>query len=447
MLRERLTQIRQTTRHRGPVLYWMSRDQRVEDNWALLYAQEMAIADKSPLAVLFCLVPAFLDATTRQYRFMLEGLRALSVRLDKLGIPFFLLRGEPAQLLPRFIAEKRIAICITDFDPLRIKRQWKDDVLAGTDTAFVEIDAHNIVPCRFVSQRQEYGAYTLRKKISPLLPRFLDEFPPTVRHPFEWSGTTPLVPWDDILHPVATDAGTGNQGPAPGESAARKNLRTFLDTGLAFYDTSRNNPILDGQSHLSAYLHFGHLSAQRVAMEVMRHHLPWPSKAPFLEQLIVRRELADNFCYYNPSYDSFTGFPEWARKTLDEHRQDTRWYLYSGNQLASAETHDGLWNAAQQEMVKTGRMHGYMRMYWAKKILEWTESPEAAMEIAIHLNNTYELDGRDPNGYAGIAWSIGGVHDRPWKERSIFGKIRFMSYNGCRSKFSVNTYIEKVRLL
>jgi deoxyribodipyrimidine photo-lyase len=167
----------------------------------------------------------------------------------------------------------------------------------------------------------------------------------------------------------------------------------------------------------------------------------------FLEELIIRRELSDNFCFYNPDYDEFKGFPDWAKKTLDEHRKDTREYVYSLKEFEAGQTHDELWNAAQMEMVKKGKMHGYMRMYWAKKILEWTASPEEALKTAISLNDKYELDGRDPNGYVGISWSIGGVHDRAWGERPIFGKIRYMSYNGCRSKFDVKKYIEDVNTL
>ncbi len=161
----------------------------------------------------------------------------------------------------------------------------------------------------------------------------------------------------------------------------------------------------------------------------------------------MRRELADNFCFYNEHYDNFKGFPDWAKKTLNEHRHDRREYLYSLEQLETAQTHDDLWNAAQKEMMKTGKMHGYMRMYWAKKILEWTETPEEALKIAICLNDKYELDGRDPNGYVGVAWSIGGVHDRAWFPRPIFGKVRYMSYRGAQSKFDVKAYIKKVSSL
>ena len=164
-------------------------------------------------------------------------------------------------------------------------------------------------------------------------------------------------------------------------------------------------------------------------------------KEAFLEQLIIRRELSENFCFYNDKYDDYEGFPAWAKKSLNAHRNDEREYIYSLENLDSAETHDALWNAAQQEMKYKGKMHGYMRMYWAKKILEWSFSPEIALENAIKLNNSYEIDGNDPNGYTGIAWSIGGVHDRPWFERPIFGQVRYMNYNGCKSKFDVRKYI------
>jgi deoxyribodipyrimidine photo-lyase len=233
----------------------------------------------------------------------------------------------------------------------------------------------------------------------------------------------------------------------PGEKAAGKALQNFLKYGINDYEERRNDPSLEGQSGLSPYLHFGQLSSQRVALEVMKSNASKQSRDAFLEELIIRKELSDNFCFYNPNYDSFDGFPAWARKSLDEHRKDKREYRYALEQFEHAGTHDDLWNAAQNEMVIRGKMHGYMRMYWAKKILEWSESPEEAMETAIFLNDKYELDGRDPNGYTGIAWSIGGVHDRAWGERPVFGKIRYMSYHGCKSKFDVKAYIEKVNNL
>jgi deoxyribodipyrimidine photo-lyase len=216
-----------------------------------------------------------------------------------------------------------------------------------------------------------------------------------------------------------------------------------LDSKLIHYDDTRNDPTQDGQSNLSPYLHFGQLSAQRVALEVRMHPVPDAEKEAFLEELLVRRELSDNFCFYNPSYDSVAGFPEWAQKTLKAHRSDPREYRYSAEELEQGLTHDSLWNAAQMEMVRRGKMHGYMRMYWAKKILEWSQSPDEALNIATYLNDKYELDGRDPNGYTGIAWSIGGVHDRAWQERPIFGKIRYMSHRGAQRKFDVQAYVKQ----
>jgi deoxyribodipyrimidine photo-lyase len=222
-------------------------------------------------------------------------------------------------------------------------------------------------------------------------------------------------------------------------------LKAFLKNKLGFYEERSNNPTADGLSNLSPYLHFGQISAQRVALEVSRTEAQQNGKEAFLEELIVRRELSDNFCYYNENYDHFEGFPNWAKETLNKHRNDTRPYIYSLDTLEDARTHDELWNAAQRQMIVKGKMHGYMRMYWAKKILEWTPSPEEALRIANYLNDRYELDGRETNGYVGVAWSIGGVHDRAWPERPVFGKIRYMSYNGCKSKFKVDAYIEENR--
>jgi deoxyribodipyrimidine photo-lyase len=232
------------------------------------------------------------------------------------------------------------------------------------------------------------------------------------------------------------------EGITPGEKAARKQLTQFVEKRLEGYDTLRNDPNENSQSDLSPYLHFGQVSAQRIALEVLKTPNTKDREA-FLEELIVRRELADNFCLYNPNYDSAEGFPSWAKKTLDTHKDDKREYVYSLKQFEEAKTHDRLWNAAQNEMKKTGKMHGYMRMYWAKKILEWTKNPEQAMKIAIHLNDKYELDGRDSNGYAGIAWSIGGVHDRPWFNRPVYGAIRYMSAGGAKGKFNVEAYCNR----
>lgn len=428
----------------GPVVYWMSRDQRLRDNWALIHAQTLALERKAPLAVVFCLVDGFLGATARQYRFMLEGLKELETPLKDKGIPFFLLRGEPREEIPRFAATHSVGTIVTDFDPLRIKRRWKEEVSRRISVPLHEVDAHNIVPCWIASAKQEYAARTFRPRITARLEGFMDPFPALEAHPFPWGGLRPETDWRRVIEGLRADPSAPPvRWIAPGETAAYRTLKGFLHEKLPRYAEDRNNPVREGQSDLSPYLHFGHISAQRIAREVGRGEQD-DSRRAFLEELIVRRELSDNFCFYQPRYDSAEAFPAWAQSTLKEHAGDRRIYHYTLNQLEQGETHDPLWNAAQREMVKRGKMHGYMRMYWAKKILEWCETPAEALARAIGLNDRYELDGRDPNGYAGCTWAIGGVHDRAWFQRPVFGKIRYMNDNGCRSKFDVHAYIEKI---
>jgi deoxyribodipyrimidine photo-lyase len=429
----------------GPVIYWMSRDQRAEDNWALLHAAEIASSRQVPLGVVFCLVPSFLGATARQYEFMLEGLKHVQKKLARKKIPFFLLAGAPDKEIPRFIKRHGVSILVTDFSPLKINHLWKNDVVEAIDIPLHEVDAHNIVPCRHVSGKQEYGAYTIRPKIYRLLPEFLTEFPPLRTPSVPWSDEPPTIDWDRARKSLKVVSDMSSVPlPAAGQAAAMTCLREFIIHRLSEYHEKSNDPNADTQSGLSPYFHFGHISAQRIAFEIQKHDADIKAQEAFLEQLIVRRELSDNFCLHNRYYDSFDGFPEWAKRTLDDHRRDLRPYTHGREDLEEARTHDSLWNAAQLEMVITGKMHGYLRMYWAKKILEWSASPEDAVAAAIYLNDKYQLDGRDPNGYTGIAWSIGGVHDRPWGERAIFGKIRFMSYEGCRRKFDVAAYIERI---
>jgi len=446
MKKNRVRLLKEGDAKKGPVVYWMSRDQRVRDNWALVHARDVAQERQEPLIVVFCLVQNFLDATGRHYAFMLRGLQEVEEDLFKKNIPFGLVTGLPEKEIPRFVKKYNAALLVCDFDPLRVKMMWKDRVAEQITIPFYEVDAHNIVPCWHVSHKQEFAARTFRPRIHRRLDEFLDRFPRIGTHPFSCRQHPPRVDWERAARVVKIDRSVSEiSWPAPGEAAARGMMRRFITTKLASYDTARNDPTLDGQSGLSPYLHFGQIAAQRVVLEIGRAAFDPEQTASFLEELVVRRELSDNFCFYNPWYDSFKGFPAWAQKTLQQHAPDRREYLYSRAQLEHADTHDPLWNAAQMEMVKTGKMHGYMRMYWAKKILEWSESPEEALERAVYLNNRCELDGRDPNGYVGCAWSIGGVHDRAWFERPVFGKIRYMSYNGCRSKFNVALYIEHVK--
>ncbi len=428
----------------GPVVYWMSRDQRVQDNWALLYAQYLAETYQQPLFVLFNIVPHFAQATWRQYHFMLKGLEEVANELHQLNIPFYLLLGEPQENIAQFLTNHKIGTLVSDFSPLHIYTQWKKAISSLITIPFYEVDTHNIIPCWHASSKQEFGAYTIRPKLNRCLKEFLTDIPSVHFHELNSPYNQPNLDWNTVKDKLEIDFNVlPIQWCLPGSKAAQATMHAFIQNHLNQYTNDRNNPTIDGQSKLSPYLHFGQISAQRIAWEVQNSTASSEAKAAFLEELIIRRELADNYCFYNKNYDAFAGFPEWAQQTLLEHGKDQRLHLYTQKQFELAQTHDRLWNAAQLQMVRTGKMHGYMRMYWAKKILEWTESPQRAQEIAIYLNDKYELDGRDPNGYVGIAWSIGGLHDRAWFQHPIFGKVRYMNANGCARKFNVEKYIDQ----
>ncbi|MDH3268941.1 MAG: deoxyribodipyrimidine photo-lyase, partial [Ignavibacteria bacterium] len=400
-----------------------------------------------PLAVIFNLVTDFLEATIRQYGFMLKGLQEVESELLKYNIPFFLLEGKPESELPKFIKNHNASVLISDFDPLRIKKIWKRDVAKKIEIPFYEVDAHNIVPCLVASNKTEFAAYTIRPKIHKLLPEFLDEFPSIKKMDKTESLTSDKIDWKRVTASLKINSEVKEvDWIKAGESAASLLLKDFLENKFECYAEDRNDPNKKALSNLSPYLHFGQISAQRIALTIQQLYQNNPSVNTFLEELIIRRELSDNFCNFNSKYDSFDGFHDWAKETLNKHRKDKREFVYSLEKFEQAKTHEDLWNAAQSELLVTGKMHGYMRMYWAKKILEWSKSPEEALNIATYLNDKYELDGRDPNGYVGCAWSIGGVHDRAWTERSVFGKIRYMNRNGATRKFDVKDYILRNQL-
>ncbi|HSA33804.1 MAG TPA: deoxyribodipyrimidine photo-lyase [bacterium] len=436
----RLTVLRPGAPGNGPVVYWMSRDQRVSDNWALLHAQNEALKKGRPLAVVFCLSPRFGEASLRQYDFMLGGLRAVEPALKRLNIAFLLFTGDPATTLPRELKRLDPALVVCDFDPLREKVAWRAAVVAAMTCPVVEVDAHNIVPARTASPKKEYAAATFRPKVNRLLAEFLVPFPKLNKHPHPFAAAP--VDWDDIAAAVKAAPAGSPLTITPGEKAAWKQLERFLKSGLARYG-DRNDPTADATSGLSPYLHFGQISAQAVSLAVRDYPAPTAAVEAFLEQLIVRRELADNLCLYEPHYDSFDGIPAWAQKTLNDHRADKRLYHYDSAAWETAATHDDLWNTAQREILATGALHGYLRMYWAKKILEWSATPEEAIATAVRLNDRYALDGRDPNGYAGILWSIGGLHDRPWFTRPVFGAVRFMGGTAFRNRPGMRGYIKK----
>ena len=424
------------------VLYWMVRDKRVNDNWALLEAQKIALKNNVPLIVCFNYYNKYSQANIRHYQFLFDGLKEVHSSLSKLNIQFHLLQGKTDHAIPKFIDKYKVGHLVVDFSPLRVYKNRLNKVLQKTAIPVSQVDAHNIVPVWQASEKKEFAAYTIRPKIKRLLPDYLIDIPKVTKHPYILDVTQNKINWDNALSSLRIDESVRPlDWINPGEKSAKELLKK-IKSGLVNYNEQRNDPNLDKLSNMSPFFHYGHIAPQRVALEIKNSNLPPEDKDAYLEEMIVRRELADNFCHYEKNYDQFEGFHAWAQKTLNEHRSDEREFVYSPEEFEYSETHDDLWNAAQDEMKIKGKMHGFMRMYWAKKILEWSPSPEIAQQTAIELNDKYQIDGRDPNGYTGIAWSIGGIHDRAWFERPVFGKIRFMNYNGCKRKFNVQTYIE-----
>lgn len=432
------------------VLYVMSRDQRVQDNHALLYAQRTAQKHKVPLAVVFCLNPSSKNRSKEQYSWMIDGLKITEVQLKKLNIPLLMLIGKPSDTLSGLIHHTSPVAVIFDMNPLRGPRELQSTIANRSEFPVYVVDTHNIVPVWEVSQKQEYAARTIRSKVQALLPEYLKAADSLQKHSFKWPGVVKSL--KDLTPMIATLL---KELPSNGQKInfvsgiyeAEHILEQFISTNLQGYAVNRNDPSKNGQSDLSPYLHFGQISRLRITLDIMqaisRDDTLREDGEVFLEELNVRSSLSDNYCYYNDHYDSLKGAADWAQKTLQQHASDPREFVYTLSQFESASTHDEAWNAAQLQLVRTGKMHGYMRMYWAKKVLEWSATPADAHSTLVRLNDFYSLDGGDPNGYVGILWSIAGLHDRPWFKRSIYGTIRYMNYNGLKRKFKIEKYIEQ----
>jgi deoxyribodipyrimidine photo-lyase len=350
--------------------------------------------------------------------------------------------------LPSFLHRLHAGFLVTDFDPLRIEMEWRRRVGLALDIPVAEVDAHNIVPCRRVSKRRAMSFESFRSKIMPLLPEYLIEYPRIKRPDKEWEEENPPIEWDKAVAKLNLDQRVEPlTWISPGEGASRSALETFCQERMSEYPAGLEDPSKNAQSDLSPYLHFGHLSSQRALLEVRATKAEESTKSVFVDRIVVKKEIADNFCLHTPEYDCVGAFPEWARRTINYHRSDVREHLYTMEQLDQAQTHDPLWNAAQTELIKRGKIHGYLREYWANKIIEWTKSPEEAFSFAIHLNDRYSLDGRDPSGYTGIAMVIGGLYGRPWQTKEVFGKVKRMTYTGARLRFDIHAYEEKVKNL
>lgn len=444
------------------VVYVMSRDQRVQDNHALIAAQAQALRGQLPLIVVF-IVRAQSGVRSREhYDFMLTGLQEVAAQLQTLGITFVLCAGDSLTELTRLDEQLHPSSVYFDFSPLSGPRRLARAFAAQSSAACVVVDTHNIIPAWVLSDKKEFAAHTIRRKVNKRLATYLISPDPVVNHPYQLPLTPESLSFADVRNTVLSTLPSSGivVEAAPGYEAAHAQLKEFIAHGLDHYAHGRNDITTDQQSSLSPYLHFGQISSLRVALDVihatnseplllqqptMAQSGPGPSiedgMNALLEEMIVRKELADNFCYFSSSYTTLAGVAEWAQKSLDQHRDDPRDYVYTRDQWEGAQTHDSSWNAAQTQLMRTGKIHGYMRMYWAKKILEWSASPENAIATAIYLNDHYSIDGGDPNGYAGILWSIGGLHDRAWFERPVYGKIRYMNAGGLARKFDLDRYL------
>jgi deoxyribodipyrimidine photo-lyase len=425
------------------VLYWMQNAQRLSYNYALLYAAEMANHLALPLVVAVVIDPDYPEANKRHFSFMFDGLEEVAATARELELPFWLLRGQPVAEIGKIAGSA--ALVVSDAAYLRHLREWRRQLAAELNCAYYEVETDTLVPVRHAYPKEAYSAAVLRRPLHKLWDQYLlppkdlqlaYRAPQAWHHKFPWPGKSALLKQCNSDRQVSLLPHW--QG---GYKAAQERLQTFLGNRLNDYDDKRNDPALDGQSDLSPYLHFGQISPLEIALAAQQQG--GRGVPAFLEELLVRRELSANFTFYNSAYDQPDNLPEWAKNSLDEHAGDVRSYHYDSATLEAGETHDPYWNAAQIEMVEYGKMHGYMRMYWGKKILEWTPDWRAAYSLTLVLNNRYELDGRDANGYAGVAWCY-GKHDRPWTERPVFGKIRYMNANGLKRKFAIDAYVSKV---
>ena len=438
--RERLETLRTGEAPAGRyVLYWMQQAQRVADNHALEFAIDEANRRALPLAVAFVLVPVYPEASWRHYHFMLSGLAETQAALLARGIPFFWRLGEPAEVISRLAAEA--ALLVVDKGYTRPQRAWRLAVARELNCPLIEVETEVIVPVAMASPKREYSAATLRKKLVPQLERYLIPLKKTSLRAaslaLELPGSRDRLDPDSLRSRLRVDSAEPALPWPAGFAAAKARLEHFCRVLLPRYAAECNDPAKGATSLLSPYLHFGQISPLTIALRARREEAELA--APFLEELIVRRELAINYVHYTPDYDRYEALPAWAQSSLEKHAADVRPYLYDEEQLGRAATHDIYWNAAQRQLLAQGRIPGYMRMYWGKKILEWSARPEQAFRRAILFNDRYALDGRDPNGYAGVAWCF-GLHDRPWQERPIFGMIRYMNEAGLHRKFQIDRY-------
>ncbi len=424
----------------------MQRALRIVDNPALDVAIEAANILGLPVVVYFGVIPDYPNANLRHYHFLQQGLRDAAEDAAERGIGFIVRRAP--ETLESFLEEMHAALLIGDENPCREPERWRCVLARRLKIPYWTVDADVVVPSR-VFNRSFVLLHHFRPHLKAELPRFL--VAPKKTEPLHAWNPRKKLPTFDLVADITAGFTKLDRSIKPvdtftgGARSAVRRLSEFLKSDLAAYDTNRNHPEIAGTSRLSPYLHFGNISPLTIALAVQKAagkgKIPATTVERYLEQLIGWRELAVLFVRHEPNYDNWECAAPWARTTLLEHAGDPRPYKYTFDQLERAETHDDLWNAAQRQMLTTGWMHNYMRMYWAKMILAWAPDSATAFDWAVILNDRYQLDGRDPNGYAGIAWAIVGKLDRPWFNRPVFGLVRPMSGTSIAKKFDARDYI------
>ena len=429
------------------VLYWMQQSQRAYANPALEHAIRLANELSQGVIVGFGLMADYPEANQRHFAFMLEGLAETAEALHDRRIKLVARKGSPDQVALALVKQASVVVC--DRGYLRQQRQWRRRVAAKAQRQVIQVEGDTVVPVETVSDKREYAARTIRPKLKKCLNDYLQAVnavrPDISSLPLRVTTDFDLRQPEAVLQQLSLD-NTVNRSIrfVGGTSQAKRRIKSFILRHLEGYSEARNDPGAPQCSELSPYLHFGQISPVEIAIKINAAKSgSEKDKQAFLEELVVRRELAANFVYFESDYDSYKCLPDWAKETLEDHKNDERPHRFTRAQMEKAETHDAAWNAAMSEMRITGYMHNYMRMYWGKKIIEWSNTPEYAYATALYLNNKYFIDGRDPNSFANVAWLF-GLHDRPWKERPVFGKVRYMSESGLKRKFNMDDYLQKV---
>lgn len=422
------------------ILYWMQSAQRYNYNHCLYFAAKVSKFLKQNVVTVFFLDRDYPDANKHHFDFLIQNLLELQNTFLKKNIKLLITDKSQSTFMELC---KDASVIITENPWMKYDKNWKNEYFNKISQPHYFIETNSVIPYYAASQKEEYSAGIFRRKITPILHSYLTNFKiPKIHDYSNFDVNNIILKLEKHSRKIFKEFNSKtSKYIKSGENAAKTELNFFIKNKIKYYEEKRNEPSENYYSNMSPYLHFGQISPLFIALQIMDKSPEHAEK--YLDELIVRRELSINFINYNPNYDKFSCLPNWALKTLYDNKIYDRPYLYSLKQFENAQTHDKYWNSAQKEMVIRGKMHAYMRMYWGKKILEWSKDPEEAFYTALYLNNKYSLDGRDPNSFASVAWCF-GKHDRAWPERKIFGKVRYMNENGLKRKFNIEKYVDKI---